>query len=322
MLLALDKRTIRCQDLVALEPHDGRRARRMQPTGEHPPLGLPKLLVQGLNVAHDLIDVVRRLGYTLMFSSLLLFAGTLSDRVGARRAYAIGMVLFVAASFVCGVAPTLGILIAGRFVQGCGVAMITPTSLALIREAHDDDAARGRAIAYWALGGSVAAAAGPVLGGVLTQIDWRVIFDVNIPVGAAALLVLTRVAESPRRERRFDWIGQIAAVLALGGLTFGIIEGGRLGYAATAVLAAFAIAAVAAVAFVVAQAKGLQPMVPPGVCSSRATRTGLSIAAITMAAFYGVVFVQSLYFQQQRGQSALITGLLFLPMTSMVAALN
>ncbi|HTZ87189.1 MAG TPA: MFS transporter [Solirubrobacteraceae bacterium] len=261
-------------------------------------------------------------GYTLMFSALLLFGGTLSDRVGARRAYGVGMMLFVAASFVCGIAPTLGTLIAGRIVQGFGAAMITPTSLALIREAYDDDAARGRAIAYWALGGSVAAAAGPVLGGLLTQIDWRLIFDVNIPVGAAALLVLTRVAESPRRERRFDWTGQIAAVLALGGLTFGIIEGGRLGYGATPVLAAFVIAAASAVAFVVAQAKGRQPMVPLGLFSSRAMSTGLSIAAITMAAFYGVVFVQSLYFQQQRGQSALITGLLFLPMTGMVAALN
>jgi DHA2 family methylenomycin A resistance protein-like MFS transporter len=261
-------------------------------------------------------------GYTLMFSALLLFAGTLSDRVGARRAYGLGMVLFVVASFVCGVAPTLGTLITGRIVQGFGAAMITPTSLALIREAYDDDAACGRAIAYWALGGSVAAAAGPVLGGVLTQIDWRLIFDVNIPVGAAALLVLTRVAESPRRERRFDWIGQIAAVLALGGLTFGIIEGGRLGYGAAPVLAAFVVAAVAAVAFVAAQAKGRNPMVPLGLFSSRAMTTGLSIAAITMAAFYGVVFLQSLYFQQQRGQSALLTGLLFLPMTGMVAALN
>jgi MFS transporter, DHA2 family, methylenomycin A resistance protein len=213
-------------------------------------------------------------------------------------------------------------LIAGRIVQGFGAAMITPTSLALIREAYDDDAARGRAIAFWALGGSVAAAAGPVLGGLLTQIDWRLIFDVNLPVGAAALLVLTRVAESPRRERRFDWTGQIAAVLALGGLTFAIIEGGRLGYGATPVLVAFVIAAASAVAFVVAQAKGRQPMVPLGLFSSRAMSTGLSIAAITMAAFYGVVFVQSLYFQQQRGQSALITGLLFLPMTGMVAALN
>lgn len=261
-------------------------------------------------------------GYTLMFSALLLFAGTLSDRVGARRAYGMGMALFVVASFICGIAPSLGVLIAGRIVQGFGAAMVTPTSLALIREAYDDDAARGRAIAYWALGGSVAAAAGPVLGGLVTQIDWRLIFDVNLPVGAVALVVLTLVAESPRRARRFDWIGQIAAVLALGGLTFGIIEGGRLGYAAPPVLAAFAFAAVAAMAFVVAQAKRAHPMVPLGLFSSRTLSTGLGIAAITMAAFYGVVFIQSLYFQQQRGHSALVTGLLFLPMTGMVAALN
>ena len=81
-------------------------------------------------------------GYTLMFSTLQLFSGTLSDRVGARRAYGIGMVLFVLASFACGLAPTLGVLIAGRVVQGIGAAMITPTSLALIREAYIDDVAQ------------------------------------------------------------------------------------------------------------------------------------------------------------------------------------
>ncbi|MBB6404478.1 MFS transporter [Arthrobacter sp. AZCC_0090] len=109
-------------------------------------------------------------GYTLMFSALQLFAGTLSDRVGARRAYGIGMTLFTVASVACGFSPSLPALIAGRVLQGIGAAMITPTSLALIREAYHDPARRRRAIVYWGLGGSVAAAAGPVLGGVLTQI--------------------------------------------------------------------------------------------------------------------------------------------------------
>jgi MFS transporter, DHA2 family, methylenomycin A resistance protein len=261
-------------------------------------------------------------GYTLMFSALLLFGGTMSDRIGARRAYGAGMVLFIAASLSCGLAPTLPVLVTGRIVQGFGAAMITPTSLALIREAYADDVARGRAIAHWALGGSVAAAAGPVAGGLLTQVDWRLIFDFNVPVGAVALIVLSRVSESPRRPRPFDWFGQTAAVAALAGLTFAIIEGADLGYGAPQVLAATGIAEVAAIGFVTAQAEGRYPMVPLELFRSRTVVIGLGTAFVTMAAFYGVVFIQSLYFQQQRSQTALITGLLFLPMTGAVAALN
>lgn len=261
-------------------------------------------------------------GYTLMFSALQLFGGTVSDRIGARRAFGIGMVVFVLGSAAGGFAPSLAVLIVGRVVQGIGAAMITPTSLALIREAYHDAVQRGRAITYWALGGSVAAAAGPVLGGVLSQFGWRWIFFVNLPVGVIALAVLSRTAMSPRRSTPFDWTGQIAAIAALGGLTFGIIEGGALGYGAPEVLAAFALTVIGAVVFLAAQVRGRHPMMPLDLFRSTTVSTGLGIAFVTMAAFYGVVFVQSLYFQEQRGASALATGLLFLPMTGLVALLN
>lgn len=261
-------------------------------------------------------------GYTLMFSALQLFAGTFSDRSGARRAYGLGMILFVVASAACAFSPTLPALIGGRILQGIGAAMITPASLALIREAYHDAAARGRAIVYWGLGGSVAAAAGPVLGGVLTQIDWRLIFFVNLPVGAAALLILTRVAPSAGRQAPFDWTGQISAVAALASLTYAIIEGANAGYASPTILLMFAICAASIATFVLAQAKGRHPMIPLDLFHSRAVPTALIIAVVTMAAFYGIVFLQSLYFQQERGSSALQTGLLFLPMTALVALLN
>ena len=261
-------------------------------------------------------------GYTLMFSALQLFAGTFSDRVGARRAYGLGMVLFTVASAACALSPGLGFLIAGRILQGIGAALITPSSLALIREAYQDAAERGRAIVYWGLGGSVAAAAGPVLGGVLTQFDWRLIFFVNLPVGAAALFVLARVGPSPRRPRPFDWAGQVTAVLSLGSLTYGIIEGAEVGYGSPEILTLFAVSAGSVIAFLLAQARGRHPMVPLDLFRSRAVSTTLAIAVVTMAAFYGVVFLQSLYFQQLRGATALETGLLFLPMTGLVALLN
>jgi MFS transporter, DHA2 family, methylenomycin A resistance protein len=261
-------------------------------------------------------------GYTLTFSSLLLFAGTLSDRIGARRAYGLGMIAFVAASAACGVAPSLGTLVVARMAQGVGAALITPTSLALIREAYDDGAARAKAVAYWALGGSVAAAAGPIVGGVLAEVDWRIIFFINLPVGALALVLLGRVDESPRRARSFDVFGQCTAIMALAGLTYAIIEGGSRSYGDTDVVAALAVAAVGALSFLISQSQGRSPMVPLDLFRSRAVPVSLSIAFVTMAGFYGVVFVQSLYFQEVRGASPLQTGLLFLPMTALIAGLN
>ncbi|WP_242652834.1 MFS transporter [Intrasporangium flavum] len=261
-------------------------------------------------------------GYTLTFSSLLLFAGTLSDRIGARRGYGIGMGIFVLASVVCGLAPTLPVLVAARVAQGVGAALITPTSLALIREAYQDARRRAKAVAYWALGGSVAAAAGPILGGVLTEIDWRIIFYINLPVGLLALVLRSRVADSPRRAHPVDPIGQISALAALVGLTYGLIEGGSRGYGSPDVLVAFAVAAVGALAFLISQARGRHPMVPLDLFQSRPVAISLAAAFLTMAGFYGVVFVQSLYFQQVRDASPLQTGLLFLPMTALVAILN
>lgn len=261
-------------------------------------------------------------GYTLMFASLQLFAGSFSDRIGSKRAFGFGMVVFGLASAACAVAPTLPILIAARILQGVGAALITPASLALIREAFTDRAARGRAITYWALGGSVAAAAGPVLGGAFTQLDWRLIFLINLPVGAVALVVLSKVTASPTRTVPFDWAGQLSAVAALAGLTYGIIEGANHGYTSPIILTSIAIAVCGGIVFVLTQLRGRYPMVPPSLFTSPVVAISLMIAFVSMAAFYGVVFLQSLYFQELRGLDALTTGLLFLPMTALVAILN
>ena len=261
-------------------------------------------------------------GYTLTFSSLLLFAGTLSDRVGARHAFALGMGVFVVASAVCGFAPSLGVLVAARIAQGVGTALITPTSLALIREAYEDAKQRAKAVAYWALGGSVAAAAGPILGGILSQLDWRLIFFINLPVGILAIALLVRVAESPRRPHPFDVVGQVAALVALVGFTYAVIEGGGQGYGEPQIVAALAVAIMGAAVFLVAQKRGRNPMVPLDLFRARPVAISLAAAFVTMAGFYGVVFVQSLYFQDVRSASPLETGLLFLPMTALVAILN
>ena len=171
------------------------------------------------------------------------------------------------------------------------------------------------------MGGSVAAAAGPILGGLLTQVDWRLIFFVKLPVGATALAILARVAPSPSRGVPFDWTGQVAAIIGLAALTYAIIEGGSGGFARASIEASFALAVAALAVFLAAQRRGRHPMVPLDLFRSRQVAVALAAAFMGMVGFW-VVFVQSLYCQQVRHQSALTTGLLFLPMTALVAALN
>jgi DHA2 family methylenomycin A resistance protein-like MFS transporter len=252
-----------------------------------------------------------------MFAAFLLSSGALSDRIGARQAFGLGMALFVAASVACGLAPTIGVLIAARLLQGVGAALLMPASLAVIREAYADSAPRARAIALWSLGAAVASAAGPVVGGVLTLLSWRAIFFINLPIGAATLALLAGVLPSPRRATPFDWFGQATAVLGIGGLTYGLIEGGAQGFAAPNVLAALIIAALALVAFVVAQARGAHPMVPLGLVRSRSVAVPVAAGFTFTVGFYGLVFLLSLYFQQVRGLSSLAAGLAFLPMTGL-----
>jgi len=136
-------------------------------------------------------------GYTLMFAALLLSVGSLSDRTGARRAFGLGLVVFVVASAACGFAPSLPALVVSRFVQGSAAAVMMPAAMALLREAFPDPGARARALAVWAMGGAVASSAGPVLGGLLVVIDWRPIFLINLPVGVVPLALLARTPRLP-----------------------------------------------------------------------------------------------------------------------------
>ena len=253
-------------------------------------------------------------GYTLMFAALLLSAGALSDRVGARRAFAAGLSIFVAASAACGLAPSLGALVIARFAQGAAAAVLMPASMALIGQAYADPTRRARAVAVWAMGGAVASSSGPVLGGLLSLASWRLIFAINLPVGAAALALLAWTKRSPHRAVPFDWAGQVTAVLAMGGLTYGAIEAGTDGLTAPRVLTAFAVAVVALAAFLATQAWGAHPMVPLELFDSRTVSVAVAIGFAFVVGYYGLPFVMSLYLQQLRGLSPLATGVAFLPM--------
>ncbi|CAM5740677.1 DHA2 family efflux MFS transporter permease subunit OS=Streptomyces alboniger OX=132473 GN=CP975_34390 PE=4 SV=1 [Streptomyces alboniger] len=262
-------------------------------------------------------------GYTLIFAALMLTAGALSDRIGARRAYGGGLMLFALASAACGLAPGLGLLVVARLVQGAAAAVMMPASLALVRQGFPDQAKRARAIAVWSVGGAVAVAAGPVLGGALTaSAGWRWIFFVNLPASLLALALLARVPASPRLPARLDVIGQVTAVVAMGSLTYGVIEGGDEGFGRPLVVVSLLAAATAAAIFLAAQARGAHPMLPLPLFRSRVVAVSLLVGFVLNATFYGGVFILSLYFQQERGQSALHTGLMFIPMTALIAVVN
>ncbi|GLZ01740.1 MFS transporter [Actinoplanes sp. NBRC 103695] len=261
--------------------------------------------------------------YTLMFAALMLSAGALADRVGARRAYVWGVALFTLGSLGCALAPGIGVLVGARVAQGAAAAVVMPASLALIRQAYDDSHARARAIALWTAGGAVAMAVGPVLGGLLTEAaGWRAVFLLNLPVGAVILGLLIRVPHSPRRPAVLDGGGQLTAILALAGLGFAVIEGRHLGWTSGPVLVAAALAVASGYAFYVIEARHRQPMVPPGLLKDRRVAVALAVGFAVNATFYGGIFLLGLYYQQLRGMSGITAGLMFVPLAALVTATN
>ncbi|MEW2393310.1 MFS transporter [Streptomyces venezuelae] len=261
--------------------------------------------------------------YTLMFAALMLSAGALADRAGARRAYALGVGVFTVASLACALAPGIGALIAARVAQGAGAAIVMPASLSLIRQAYDDPRRRARAIALWTVGGSVSVAVGPVLGGVLTEAaGWRSVFLLNLPVGALILALLARVVRSPRRPAAVDLGGQVTAVLALAGLAFAVIEGGHMGWTSAPVVAGFGVAVVCAVAFHRVEKRHPAPMVPLSLLRQRQVGVALAVGFAVNAGFYGVTFLLGLYYQQLRGMSGVAAGLMFVPLAAIITGTN
>lgn len=261
-------------------------------------------------------------GYTLTFAAFMLSSGVFADRLGARRAFAMGLGVFVAASAVCGLSCDLRMLVAARLMQGTGAAVMTPASLALIRQAYTDVTERAWAISLWVAAGAVASAVGAVAGGFLAEVSWRMIFFINLPVGAVALALMTRVAPSSRHGVRFDWAGQTLAVLATAGLTYGAIEAGGDGNRAPLVWLAAAVGIAAAGTFLIVEARVQHPMVPLPLLRSRTMSTAMAVGFAVNVAFYGMLFLASLYLQQMRHLSALATGLVFLPMTMVIGAAN
>ncbi len=263
--------------------------------------------------------------YTIAFAALILTAGALGDRFGAKKIFMAGFAVFTCASLGCALAPTAAILIAARAMQGIGAAILVPNSLALLNHAYPGEKERGRAVGIWAAGASLALTAGPLAGGALIAMTgWRSIFLVNLPIGLVGLWLTWRyAAETPcSRDRELDLLGQAAAVGALGMLAGALIEGGKAGWSNSWVLAAIATSAVLAVLFVLRERRAAQPMLPLALFRRRQFSLAALVGLLVNIAFYGLIFVLSLYFQQVNGFSPLLTGLAFVPMMGVVLPVN
>jgi DHA2 family methylenomycin A resistance protein-like MFS transporter len=258
--------------------------------------------------------------YALVFASLLLVTGALGDRLGNRRVFIAGLFAFVGASLLCAAAPTLALLIVARLLQGVGAALLVPTSLSILRHAFHDVRQRAKAVAAWASVGSVALAAGPLMGGLLVaSFGWRSIFWLNVPAGAVALFAAWKGIQDESVEGRgggrLNFPAQAAGIIALAAVTYGIIEGPRHGWSSPSILAMFGIGIVALTVFAVVEFTNTHPVIPRHLWSHRRFVSATIIGFVTNYTYYGLVFLLAIYFQKGRQLSPLLVGLSFLPMT-------
>ena len=260
-------------------------------------------------------------GYTLVFAGLLLSAGTLGDRIGPKRVLQAGLALFTAASAACAFAPTVGFLVGARLAQGLGAALCVPASLALLQATYAEPRERARAFGLWGGIAGVAAASGPIVGGLLIAgLGWRSVFAINLPFGVLGLAGVARyLPDVPGRRHPADLAGQLLGVAALASLTGALIEAGPLGWTAAAVLAGLAVAAVATTVFVFTERRIPSPMLPLSLLRDPTFSAASAVGLLINLGFYGQLFVATLYFQDQRGYSALITGLALLPEGTMAS---
>jgi EmrB/QacA subfamily drug resistance transporter len=264
-------------------------------------------------------------GYLLTLAALILLGGSLGDRYGRRRIFTVGVIWFVGASVLCALAPSAGALIAARILQGVGGALLTPGSLAIIEATfHPDD--RGRAIGAWSALGGIAGAIGPLVGGWLIEaVSWRAIFFINVPIGAFVVWAAARhVPETrdPTISGRLDVQGSIFASLALAGLTFALIQGPEDGLGSAPVLAALAVGLASAVAFLRAERRSPEPMLPLSIFDSRQFTSANVVTFVVYAAMGGVFFLLVVFLQIALGYSPIAAGAASLPITLLMLAFS
>ena len=247
--------------------------------------------------------------YALTFAALQLSAGAACDRMGARSVHLLGLAVFGLLSAACALAPAGGALIAFRALQGVGAAAIVPASLAMLSLIHDRPADRARAIGLWGGAGGVAAAVGPVAGGLLvTFTGWRLVFWVNLPLVAAALWLTARCLPAPetrslRRREGGDLPGQVLSVAGLAAATYGIIAAGEHGWSPPVVTSTL----------VLVERTASRPMLPTAVFSRSRFAVAAAVGFALNTGFFGQLFVLALFLQRYLGYEPWLAGLALAP---------
>jgi EmrB/QacA subfamily drug resistance transporter len=258
--------------------------------------------------------------YTLVLASLLMLSGSMADRLGRKRVFALGLILFTLGSLLCSVAPNLGSLVAFRMIQAVGGSMLNPVAMSIIRNVFTDARERAQAIGVWGATVGISLALGPVVGGALVgSVGWRSIFWINIPVGMTALALALRFVPESRapHPRRLDPVGQLLVIALFGSLTYAIIEGPKAGWLSTQSVALFAVALAAVVALLAYESRRYEPLLELRFFRSVPFSSASVIAVCAFAALGGFLFLNTFYLQEVRGLSALEAGLCTLPIAAM-----
>lgn len=261
--------------------------------------------------------------YTMVVASLLMVAGSLADRLGRRRTFQTGLVVFTVASALCSAAPGLSSLIVFRMVQALGASMLNPVAMSIITNTFIEPRARARAIGVWGAVVGISMALGPLVGGGLTQaIGWRSIFWINLPIGGAAIVLAQRfVPESKApRARRIDPLGQLLVFAALAALTYAVIEGPYHGWTSPLIGGLFALAAGAVIALILYEPRRAEPLLDLRFFRSVPFASATVIAVSMYSAFSGFLFLNALYLQEVRGLSAFDTGMYTMPLALAMTA--
>ena len=262
--------------------------------------------------------------YVLTFGGFLLLGGRMADLLGRRRVFMGGLVLFALASLAGGLATNSGQLIAARAVQGLGAAILSPAALSIVTTTFSDGAERNKALGIWGAVAGSGAAAGVLLGGVLTEgLGWEWVLWVNVPIGIAAAAIAPGLIAETRAEgevRHFDLAGATTITLGLSALVFALLDAESAGWGSTKTIGLLALAALLLAAFVAIELRARKPLVPFSIFRSR-TITGANVVGILVgAALLSMFFLISLYMQQVLGYSAIHAGLSYLPLALTIMA--
>lgn len=263
--------------------------------------------------------------YTVVMASLLLFAGSMADRLGRKRTLTIGLTVFTLASVLCSVAPAIELLVAARVLQGVGASMLNPVAMSIIVNTFTEPRERAQAVGVWGAVFGVSMALGPVVGGALvSSVGWQWIFLINLPLGLAAIGLLRRFVPESRAPmpRRFDPVGQGLVVLMLASVTFGIIEGPNAGWSSAEITTAFALAAVSLVSLIVYEPRREDPLINPRFFRSIPFSSSIALSIAAFAAFGGFLFLNTLYLQDVRGLSPIGAGLATVPVALMTVLVS